>query len=228
MNLFHVKICGVTKPSDAVSTVLAGADAIGLNFYQGSKRYVRPELAIQISEAIRAANPDTKVIGVFVNSSATEIFDVAKQCRLDGVQLHGDESLEIIEQLRSKLEHEDLLILRAVRTNPQAERIIEVNRVQAEIDGWTQAGSDGILLDAAAPGEFGGTGKNVDWSVVPSLKCTVFLILAGGLTPENVAEAIQSAQVSAVDVASGVESAVGVKDHQKVKTFCENAMKALI
>jgi phosphoribosylanthranilate isomerase len=194
---FKIKICGVTNVGDALAAVDAGADAIGLNFYHGSKRCVDVDVARRVVDAIgnRAA-----CVGVFVNASAGEIQAICHQARLHVVQLHGNESPELIKTLGTGYD-----IIRA---------------------GFAPAA---ILVDAAAAGQFGGTGHTVDWRQLENCQTwlkNVPLILAGGLTPANVAEAIRIVRPQAVDVASGVESAPGKKDTAKMRDFVAAARAA--
>lgn len=244
---FQIKICGVTKADDAVFACRSGADAIGLNFYEPSSRYVCPpgdsnsdppkDDAVQIVESVRQwsesekATP-VKLIGVFVNLSSKRAVEIASQLGLDGIQLHGDEPVSHVQEIRELTSQSDsVLIIRAVRTNPRDEQQtdpkVELKRIESEIAQWSSAGVDAVLLDAAVAGEFGGTGKSVDWNSVPKLNSEVPVILAGGLTAENVARAIQCSEAKAVDVASGVESSPGQKDDSLVRSFIESAKNSL-
>lgn len=251
---FQIKICGVTSIDDAVSAVRHGADAIGLNFYEKSARYVCPPNAsetasgqepkkhdaAQLVNAIRQwtdsqSAPAVKVVGVFVNLEVRRVVEIADELGLDGIQLHGDEPASHAREIRDLIEpanpQRPILIIRAVRTNPsgqqQSEPSREISRIEAEIEQWAKSGVDAVLLDAAVAGEFGGTGKSVDWLSVPKIKSAVPLILAGGLTAENVSEAIRCSQARAVDVASGVESSPGTKDEMLVRQFVESARASL-
>jgi len=254
MTPFQIKICGVTCVEDAVFAVRVGVDAIGLNFYEKSSRYVSPPVATkadfnqdpkkhdaaQIVDAIRqcteSPNPrPVKVVGVFVNLEVGRVVEIASQLGLDGIQLHGDEPVSDAREIRQLLEPLELqkpvLIIRAVRTNPrgqeQSDPALEITRIMAEIDEWAESGVDAVLLDAAVAGEFGGTGKSVDWTSVPKIKSTVPIILAGGLTAQNVSDAIACSQTRAVDAASGVESSPGLKDDSLVRQFVESARASL-
>ncbi len=221
---------------DALGVCQSHADAVGLNFYSPSSRYVAPGLAKNIADAIRDADPSMKVVGVFVNMALAEIVDIAKTVGLDGIQLHGDEQPDCVGELRSLVDVAEfelkLGIIRAIRVNHESSSgdghagEDEVARIKAEIERWASVGIDAVLLDAAVPGEFGGTGKVVDWTAVPQLNCTIPLVLAGGLKPDNVRSAIGIAKVQSVDVASGVEASPGVKDIEMVKRFAEEAASA--
>jgi len=259
MSPFQIKICGVTCVEDAVFAVRVGADAIGLNFYEKSSRYVSPPVAsktdfnqdpkkhdaAQIVDAIRrctdspntrsANNRSVKVVGVFVNLEVRRVVEIASQLGLDGIQLHGDEPPADAREIRELLEplerRKPILIIRAVRTNPrgqkQSDPTLEIARIMAEIDQWAKSGVDAVLLDAAVAGEFGGTGESVDWTSVPKIQSAVPIILAGGLTAQNVSDAIGCSQTQAVDVASGVESSPGEKDDLLVRQFVESAKSSL-
>ena len=233
---FQIKICGITSVQDALGVCQSHADSVGLNFYSPSSRYVDPSKANKIADAIRDANPSMKVVGVFVNMALAEIVDIAKAVGLDGIQLHGDEQPDCVNKLRSLINAAELElklgIIRAIRVNHASSSgvghygVDEVARIKAEIERWASVGIDAVLLDAAVPGEFGGTGKVVDWAAVPQLNCTIPLVLAGGLKPDNVRSAIGIAKVQSVDVASGVEASPGVKDIDMVKRFAEEAASA--
>ena len=225
---FKIKICGVTLLHDALAVAESGADAIGLNFYAKGKRYVLDDSAKQISDAIKLTrNTDAPIVlvGVFVNESIGTILNLVERLGLDVVQLHGDESPDVLPELLAEAAARGLEfdVVRAIRTAPKTESALDVQGVEAEAERWTDAGVDAILVDAAANGDFGGTGKQVDWTGVAQLSIAVPVILAGGLTPENVGDAIRIAEPRCVDVASGVESSPGVKCHKKVNQFVKNA-----
>ena len=158
---------------------------------------------------------------------------------LDGIQLHGDETVDFFAELKEAVAERFKsdsrpFFVRALRTQPNTgtvthDRDLETQRITTQIQSWSIAGVDTILLDAAATGEFGGTGKSIDWSLMPQLQASSErpLALAGGLTPTNVGIAIQTAQVNIVDVASGVESPKGTKCPDLVKQFVRQARTAL-
>jgi phosphoribosylanthranilate isomerase len=245
---FQIKICGITTPQDAIDAISCGADAIGLNFYRESPRFVDESVAKTILESItahhestnisptasnatnNAANP--KIVGVFVNLSAPEVVRKTVTLNLDGIQLHGDETPSVVSEIRRHLQEfgYSCELIRAIRNQPASDELAEpsaeASGVEAEIAAWSEAGINAILLDAAVPGEFGGTGKVLDWRTVPRLAQKVPLILAGGLNPGNVASAIEISKVRSVDVASGVESSPGRKDPTKVKAFVQAAKRA--
>ena len=240
---FRIKICGLTKPQQAIDARTAGADAIGLNFFEPSIRYVSSNQAFEIAKAVRQ-NPNTtdkrtpRVVGVFVNHSLDQIIQLVKTVGLDGIQLHGDETVEFFNDLKKSLAEQltadsQPFFVRALRTQPKVDqphdRDLETVRITSQIQAWSTAAVDTILLDAAATGEFGGTGKSIDWSLMPQFQAAskLPLALAGGLTPGNVGIAIQTAQTNIVDVASGVESPVGTKCPDLVKQFVQQALVAL-
>lgn len=208
---WRVKICGITNANDAVAAGKFGADAIGMNFYPRSLRCLTPDEALSI---IAVIPPAVSRIGVFVNASIAEINETVDRLQLQVVQLHGDESPDCVDRIQSP-------VLRAIRVvNDEFETAAD------EIRLWLAAGVEGILLDAGSNDQYGGTGKSLSWESVSKLELPIPLVLAGGLNCGNVAEAIQTARPAAVDVASGVESFPGRKDHQQLKQFIENAMRA--
>ncbi len=236
---FQIKICGVTSVADAIQACECGADAIGLNFFPKSSRFVDRETAQKIVGAIRQwSKPNlqsVKIIGVVVNLPTSELMRLLSDVRLDGIQLHGDESTGQVSALRTEIAKESLgegsvLLIRAIRAESQShgteQASGQVARIQAEIERWVAAGVDAVLLDAAVPGEYGGTGETVDWPAVPSLDCQVPLVLAGGLNAENVRVAINTSQAKSVDVASGVEAEPGKKDGAKLRDFIASARNA--
>ena len=211
---FRIKICGVTRPADAALAAEAGADALGLNFYAKSPRYVSLDQAAAIAAALPAG---VKRVGVFVNADPAEIRRLASHVPLDLVQLHGDEKPEIVDSLVG------LALVRAFRCHAG-----QVDHVQAWLDEARRRGADlhAALIDAYHPTEYGGTGKTADWSLLDKLRAAgvdLPLVLAGGLTSDNVAEAIRIARPDAIDTASGVEAGPGVKDDEKVRAFVRNA-----
>ncbi|QDT16999.1 phosphoribosylanthranilate isomerase [Alienimonas californiensis] len=223
-----VKICGFTDPAN-VAAVCGGddpPDAIGLNFWDGSKRFVgRQDGALGTGPTMKAALPDgVSVWGVFVNMGVRWITDYLPG--LDAVQFHGDESPHATANVRKYLR--DGQAVRAWRVRGSLDPLV------SHLEAAKQAGStpDRILLDAAIPGAYGGTGAKLDWHALRGELDRVGdalppVILAGGLTPENVAEAIRIVRPWGVDVAGGVESAPGIKDPAKVAAFCDAARGAL-
>jgi phosphoribosylanthranilate isomerase len=199
----RIKICGITSVEDALSAVSAGADAIGLVFYAASSRAVSIEQARAIAMAV---GPFVVVTGLFVNADPEMITAVLADVPLSLLQFHGDETLAYCESFQRPY-------LKAIRMRPELD-------VDAAISAYPSA--SGILLDAYRPGVPGGTGESFDWSRVPQ-QSERPIVLAGGLTAENVADAINSTGVYGVDVSGGVESAPGIKDRTKITAFIHNA-----
>ncbi len=223
MKRFQIKICGITNPVDAEKAVELGADAIGLNFYANSKRCVELETAREIAQKV--ADSAIKV-GVFVNHSIDDVLSIKSFVGLDVIQLHGDEHPDVLKETKGHA------VIRAIRLPPGEsesggaipEAMIDSWRKQ--IEPWRNAA--GILLDASAVGVYGGTGRQLDWKQVPRLNVSSHLILAGGLTPDNVALAVAEAQPNAVDVASGVERIPGNKDYDLMSRFILSGKQALL
>ena len=216
--LFSIKICGITTVRDAQIAASAGADAIGLNFYRSSPRYVPAALAFSIARAIPG---NVAKVGVFVNTPAKDVSRIASDVGLDQVQLHGDEPPEDLIQLSR------LPVIRAFRV-----RDGDVGPVVRYLACCQQLRClpAAILLDAFQEGQFGGTGKTIRWeSLVGNTDFLgeIPLILAGGLTPDNVAAAIETIAPKAVDTASGVEKQPGEKDETLVRRFVTAARTAL-
>ncbi len=195
----RVKICGITRCEDAVQAVRLGADAIGLVFFSGSPRYLQREQAQNIAQVIPAF---VARVGLFVNASIDEIRTTAKRVPLDLIQLHGDEDAAFCEQL-------DLPYIKALKIR-SAKDFAPLGR--------NYLSARGVLVDAYSPVLQGGTGKTFDWTLIPPEFASA-LILAGGLNPENIAEAMQRVKPYAVDVSSGVESAPGIKELTKLRRF---------
>lgn len=232
--LFRIKICGVTRPIDVPTIVNAGADAIGLNFFPSSSRFVNQRDAQAICQAVSLCLSERpqKVwkVGVFVNETVDQMAHWGQILKLDGLQLHGDEKPEIMPKLRNRLKDlnsETVALIRAIRI-PSASEPISADRrnmLLRTLDDWTEAGITAILLDVDSQRGYGGTGETVDWNFVAELKdyASIPLILAGGLNPENVATALYHSRADRVDVASGVELAPGIKDPVRVQQFVANS-----
>ena len=198
----RIKICGITNLADARLAVELGADALGFIFYRPSQRSVTASLAAEICAALP---PFVAKVGVFVNESAAVIQQTLTDCRLDGVQLHGEELPGFCRQFPVK-------VIKAIRV-----RDANSLKSAAEYD------VDALLLDTYTVDQRGGTGQAFDWALARQAKTVVRvpIILSGGLTPENVGAAIRQVAPFAVDVASGVESAPGQKDPEKLHKFFE-------
>jgi phosphoribosylanthranilate isomerase len=202
----RVKICGITNPADAQVAVEVGADALGFIFYDRSPRFIPVKNAAEIS---RALPPYTLRVGVFVNPSEELVQRAIDECGLNLLQFHGDEPPEFCTQF-------GLMSMKAFRIR-DAGSLRELSKYQT--DAW--------LLDAYASDTLGGTGEKFNWDLaVEAQKPGKPVFLAGGLTPENVAEAIQQVRPFGVDVSSGVESSPGKKDHAKVRAFINVAKLA--
>ena len=195
----RVKICGITNLADARVAVEAGADALGLNFYEKSPRYLTVPAAAELS---RQLPPFIMRAGVFVNASEDLVARAIGECSLSLLQFHGDEPPEFCTQF-------GLMSLKAFRIR-NAESLLELPKYPT--DAW--------LLDAFSPEARGGTGEKFNWDLaVEAQKLGKPVFLAGGLTPENVADAVRKVRPFGVDVSSGVESSPGKKDHEKIRKF---------
>lgn len=205
----------------------SNADAIGLNFYSSGKRYVSPSTAQSILSALTPTESKLVTVGVFVDHDVQEIINVTAMLGLHVVQLHGDQRPEELISLKSLAHQRDLDcdFIRAIRTQPHdGTTAMDLEEVNSEIKSWVAAGIDAILIDAAVAGNYGGTGKQVDWAGFAALQSTVPKILAGGLNPDNIAQAIEATSPWAVDVASGVERTAGQKDKTKTRNFADFAI----
>lgn len=203
-----IKVCGITTPSDAQAIVESGVDAIGINHWPRSKRYIAPDQSASWLGELAGA---VTRIGLFVNASLDEIEAAVDHCVLDALQLHGDESPEFCEEVAAF----GLPVIKAIGVKDEAP-VVDPQSYPTPL----------ILLDAYAPQEYGGTGRAFRWEIAREVMAELpepdgFLILAGGLTPENVAEAVRVVGPNAVDIASGVESEPGVKDLAKVEALVQ-------
>jgi len=194
-----VKICGITSAADGLAAAGAGADLIGLMFYDGSPRHISLATAAEIS---RALPPFVQRVGVFVNPDPERVLRAIGECNLSLLQFHGDETSEFCTQF-------GLMSLKAVRI-----------RDAASLDQLAGFQTDAFLLDAYSKGWLGGTGETFNWDLaIDAQKFGKPIFLAGGLTPENVGDAVRKVRPFAVDVSSGVESAPGNKEAAKVRAF---------
>jgi len=198
----HVKICGITRHEDAEQAAALGAWAVGFNFWPGSKRRCDEAVAAGIARALRR---QVEPVGVFVNPTLDEVVRVAEGVGLTYVQLHGDEGPAFCAAV---FQRTGARVIKALRIGSGAD-IRDAERYHTDFH----------LLDAAAGAAYGGTGRTWDWTLAGTRHPRVPVILSGGLTPENVAEGIAAVRPWGVDVASGVESAPGIKDHAKVEAF---------
>ena len=205
-----VKICGITNLADARYASGAGADFLGFIQHEESPRFVEPKLAKDIIVWLYGA----KTVGVFVNKRSDEVNRISDMAGFDYVKLHGDESPEYCEWI-------DRPIIKVLRVQPgwTADHIQEAAAPYLELAEY-------FLLDTHSPSEYGGTGDAFDWTILEYLDLGLPFFLAGGLNPENVESAIQLASPYAIDVSSGIESAPGQKDFDKIDAFMETALEA--
>ncbi len=211
----RIKICGLTEVQHAVSASTSGADFIGMVFAP-SKRQISADKASQIVKAAKKISPDIVTVGVFVNSSADEINRIAEKCKLDRVQLSGDESWEFCRKIERPL-------IKAihVRANSKTEDIIQVMKKGLEV----VIGKELVyLLDSKIGDNYGGTGQTFDWQIARAAARKFPVFIAGGLTPDNVRLVIEEVRPWGVDVSSGVESD-GTKDTGKITAFIEEVKK---
>jgi phosphoribosylanthranilate isomerase len=201
-----VKICGITNAEDAKAAVETGADALGFVFHAASPRGIAPDTARRI---IAQLPPMVLAVGVFVNEEAKVVRDLMDLCGLALAQLHGDESVGYCESLGRP-------VLRAIRLRDRGSLL-----ALAEYKG--RAGVRGFVIDAFSESSYGGTGRVVNWELAAEAARAAPVVLAGGLTPQNVGEAIRAVRPYGVDVSSGVEASPGKKDHDKVSRFVRAA-----
>jgi len=199
-----IKICGITNLEDAKVAVEAGADALGFVFYVKSPRSIEPAVAKRI---IAQLPPFVLPVGVFVNHDRETIRNVHDECGLAFAQLHGDETPSFCESLGRP-------VLRALRLRDRGSLL-----ALAEYKG--RMGVRGFVVDAFSSKAYGGTGQTVDWSLAREIAKAAPILLAGGLTPNNVQEAVQQVQPYGVDVSSGVEQSPSKKDHEKIRAFTQ-------
>lgn len=218
-----VKICGIRDVETARCICELGADAIGLNFFAPSPRFVERAAAREITQAVADS---VEAVGLFVNHELHEVIETAAECGLKTVQLHGDEPPEFLAELMSR--RPELRLLRAFRVDESgcgavADYLAECQRLNVSLTG--------CLVDSHVTGEYGGTGHTAPWDLLADQYDAARwprLIVAGGLNPGNVAEAIRVTRPFGVDVASGVESARGVKDLDLVREFIVAARSASV
>ncbi len=204
MGELFVKICGVTTLDDALSAIEHGADAIGFNFYRQSKRYISPDAAAQIIDRLPG---NILKIGVFVNAAREDV-KTAMKSGISGLQFSGNELPETVSGYR-------LPVIKAIHI-ANVESLTEMKLFHV----------DSFLVDTFRRDGYGGTGKLFDWDIAVTAKRFGRVIVAGGLTPENVADAVRKVKPHGVDVSSGVEQRPGVKDHKKIKDFILRAREA--
>lgn len=202
MNGIKVKICGITNAEDAKAAVDAGADAIGFVLYRKSPRFVEAELVKRI---VAGLPPFVSPVGVFVNEDMKKVRDLMDSCGLALAQLHGDENAAYCEALGRP-------VLKGIRLRDRSTLL-----ALAEYSG--RALVRGFVVDAFSEETYGGTGQVADWTLAAEAAEAAKVLLAGGLTPENVGKAIEQVKPYGVDVSSGVEASPGKKDHAKIQAF---------
>lgn len=202
----RVKVCGITRLEDAQAAVREGAAALGFVLYEPSPRYIAPA---QVAKIIETLPPFVTTTALFVNESAEAVAAIAEQTQVDLLQFHGDESAAFCDSF-------DRPYIKAIRMRPNVDLLAET-----EIFSSARA----LLLDAYKPGVPGGTGEAFNWDEIP-LELRQNIILAGGLTPENISQAIKQVAPYAVDVSGGVEASKGVKDPNKLARFFQEVAHA--
>lgn len=209
-----VKICGLTNLEDALAAADAGADLLGFIFYARSPRFIQPVQAAALIAQVRQRGHTASMVGLFVDAPLHEIQETLRICRLDLVQLHGGEPPHWLEVLQ-----------------PQAFKALRptsLDEATAEAEWYADLGpADGpqLLLDTYHPQLHGGSGQVGDWAIAAALAPRYRILLAGGLTPDNVQQALRQVRPWGVDVSSGVEAAPGQKDHAKVRRFVAAAKR---
>lgn len=202
--MVFVKVCGVTSPEDARVAAGCGADAVGLLFAESPRR-VSVELAGEISAALP---PGVARVGVFVDSPASEVLRVAREAGLDYAQLHGDETPETVTEIRES----GVKVVKALRV-----------RGESSISGMEEYAADLYLLDSWSREARGGTGERFDWSLAGNIRRYDNILISGGITPDNVSEALDLFQPHGVDASSSLERAPGEKDDEQVRRFVSAA-----
>ena len=215
--MMKIKICGIRTLDDALAAIDAGADLLGLNFYPRSPRYIEPAACAALVNHLRGRGERATLVGVFVNIAADAVAACLDACNLDYAQLHGDEPPEDLAALGP-------WAFKAIRPANTEEAKRQVLRyLPAAPDGYDTLVADpprpAFLLDAAAPGQFGGSGQQAGWHMARVLARRWPILLAGGLRPGNVAAAVEAVHPWGVDVASGVEASPGRKDPARIRAF---------
>ncbi len=206
----HIKICGLTNIDDTLAAVEAGADYLGFNFHPPSPRCITVETCAALVAAVNGRAAGVQTVGIFVHHTVAEAATILEATGLHLAQLHGDEHAEDLTPLAGRA-------FRAVRDG---------HTVDFDALAALSPGQPAFLLDANAPGSYGGTGQTADWAAAARVAARYPIFLAGGLTPGNVAAAIRQVRPWGVDVASGVEAAPGRKDAAKMQAFVAAARAA--
>jgi phosphoribosylanthranilate isomerase len=206
--MVRVKICGITSAVDAEAAIDAGANLLGFNFYSKSPRRIAEDEAAKIRSKLPKR---VKAVGIFVNRPSADVIALQSSLELDAVQLHGDEPPETVAEIASVVP-----VIKAFRVEPEfpLTTLDEYSRVFA------------FLFDAAHTDQYGGTGRTTDWDVARRASASHRIILAGGLKVENVAAAVRIVRPYGIDVASGVESSPGKKDHGRLREFIQEVRRA--
>lgn len=205
ITMVKIKICGITNLEDALMAAELGVDALGFNFFRQSPRFIEPERAAEI---IYQLPPFVAAVGIFVNETEGRVREIQKLTGIGVLQFHGDEAPEFCERFEG--------------------RVIKAFQVKGKesLHGIMHYNVSAVLLDAYTKGLKGGTGRTFDWGLARHAAALRRVILAGGLTTDNVAEAVKVVQPYGVDVAGGVEKEKGIKDHQKMKKFVAEVRRA--
>lgn len=212
----QVKICGITNIDDAFAAADAGADLIGFIFHRPSPRYIEPVRAAEIVGSFSASSAGVRFVGVFVNQPPNGVADIARACSLDLVQFSGDEPLDIVDEFAGKA-------YKSLRPrDADHARSLMASYISKPINGVPE-----FLVDAFNSRLYGGTGERADWGIAREIARRHRILLAGGLSAENVGEAVRLVNPWGVDVSSGVERAPGLKDHSQVKQFIDVAKKSV-
>ncbi len=206
--MVRVKICGITNSADATAAIDAGANLLGFNFYEKSPRHITPAEAAKIRPQLPQR---VKAVGIFVNPLPADVMALRKSLKLDAVQLHGDESPDFVADIASAAP-----VIKAFRIEPEFPL--------ATLDEYPSVFA--FLFDATHTGQYGGTGRTTDWDVARCAALSHRIILAGGLKVENVAAAVRIVRPYGIDVASGVESSPGKKDHERLREFIQEVRRA--
>jgi len=206
--MVRVKICGITNAADARAAIEAGANLLGFNFYGKSPRHITEEEASEVRPQLPKR---VKAVGIFVNEAPADVVALRQSLKLDAVQLHGDEPPEAVAEIAPLVP-----VIKAFRVEPEFPL--------ATLDEYSEAFA--FLFDAAHTGQYGGTGHTTDWDVARRASLSHRIILAGGLKVENVGAAIRIVRPYGIDVASGVESRPGKKDHGRLREFIQEVRRA--
>lgn len=207
----RVKICGITQADQAIAITDLGIGTLGFICVRKSPRWIEPEAIGAIAHGLKTHSPATRRIGVFAQAELPMLLHTVEIGQLTGVQLHGDESLEFAQQVRAALPNVELI--KAVRVRDGGDLAL-AERFAGTVDA--------LLLDAYHPTQLGGTGHQIDWEILRQFRPAVPWLLAGGLNPENITEALDLLKPGGIDLSSGVEHLPGDKDLARVKKLCHN------